>query len=331
MCENFTSEFMLKLDGKISNDAMAVVLKELQMYVCNFEIESRKTDMVLYHDVIPKCYKIYMISKKIEGFSEESSKAYHLILNDFFIHINNDLENITSNDIRSYLYESQIRRNASLRTVENWRKVINAFFEWCRCEGYLKLNPCRQISPIRYEEKPRERLNGIEMELVRYACENQRERAIIETFYSTGCRVTELSNLNICDIDFNTGEVHLFGKGKKHRTSYVNAKSEVALKKYLETRNDSNVALFVSQRKPHQRLKKNAIESIVRQIGERSGINRRLFPHLIRHTTATDAIDRGMDATELQKLLGHADLETTMIYAKISQENVKRSHKKYIV
>lgn len=195
----------------------------------------------------------------------------------------------------------------------------------------MKLNPCRQISPIRYEEKPREPLNGIEMELVRYACENQRERAIIETFYSTGCRVTELSNLNICDIDFNTGEVHLFGKGKKHRTSYVNAKSEVALKKYLETRNDSNVALFVSQRKPHQRLKKNAIESIVRQIGERSGINRRLFPHLIRHTTATDAIDRGMDATELQKLLGHADLETTMIYAKISQENVKRSHKKYIV
>ena len=169
------------------------------------------------------------------------------------------------------------------------------------------------------------------MELVRYACQSQRERAIIEILYSTGCRVTELSNLNRSDVDFSNGEVHLFGKGKKHRISYMNAKAEVVLKKYLETRTDLNDSLFVSQKSPYGRLKKNAIELIVRKVGERAGIERRLFPHLIRHTTATDAIDRGMDVTELQKILGHADLETTMIYAKISQENVKRSHKKYIV
>lgn len=331
MCENFTNDFMVKLDGKIPDDAMAIVLKELQMHVCNFEIEKKTTDVVLYQDIIPKCYKIYMVSKKIEGFSETTLKAYDLILNDFLIKVRKKLEDITSNDIRVYLYESQEIRNVSLRTVENWRKVINAFLEWCRGEGYIKLNPCRQISPIRYEKKLREPLSGVEMELVRYACQSQRERAIIEILYSTGCRVTELSNLNRSDVDFSNGEVHLFGKGKKHRISYMNAKSEVALKKYLETRTDLNDSLFVSQKSPYGRLKKNAIELIVRKVGERAGIERRLFPHLIRHTTATDAIDRGMDVTELQKILGHADLETTMIYAKISQENVKRSHKKYIV
>ena len=133
------------------------------------------------------------------------------------------------------------------------------------------------------------------------------------------------------DVDFQKGEVYLFGKGNKHRTSYINAKAEVALKKYLFTRMDDNPALFVSERKPHQGLKKTSIEKIVREIGERSGIGRRVFPHLIRHTTSTDALRRGMTLPELQELLGHVKPETTMIYAKTCNENVKYNHKRYIV
>lgn len=138
-------------------------------------------------------------------------------------------------------------------------------------------------------------------------------------------------NLDKANIDFAKSEIHLFGKGNKHRISYMNARSEVALKKYLFSRRDNNKALFVSSRKPHNRLKKTSIEKIVREIGERSGINRRLFPHLIRHTTATNALERGMNVAEVQKILGHEKLDTTMIYAKVCQENVKHDHKRYIV
>ena len=158
-----------------------------------------------------------------------------------------------------------------------------------------------------------------------------REKAIIELFYSTGCRVSEMVNLNKSDINFKSGEVFLFGKGNKHRTSYLNAKSEVYLKKYLHTRNDDNNALIVSERKPYQRLSKTGIERIVRIIGKRSNIGRNLYPHLIRHTTATDALKRGMNITDVQAMLGHAKIDTTMIYAKISQDSVQYNHKKYIV
>lgn len=196
---------------------------------------------------------------------------------------------------------------------------------------YISHNPCKQIHPIKYEAKLREPLTGVEMELIRDACQTRREKAIIETFYSTGCRVSELAILKKTDVDFRKGEVHLFGKGSKHRISYINAKAEVALKKYLFPRSDDCPALFVTDRSPVRALKKEGIESIVRKIGERSGIERRVYPHLIRHTTATDALERGMNVAEVQKILGHEKLDTTMIYAKVCQDNVKYDHKRYIV
>lgn len=219
----------------------------------------------------------------------------------------------------------------SNRTMDGRRLVINTFLEWCRTERYIDWNPCSQIRPIKYESKPREPLTGIELELVRDACRTYREKAIIEVFYSTGCRVSEMVNLSKSDVDFVKGEVKLFGKGAKHRISYINARAEVSLKKYLFSRRDENPALFVSDRNPHDRLKKTAIEKVVREIGERSGIGRRVFPHLIRHTTATDALERGMNVAEVQKILGHEKLDTTMIYAKVCQENVKHDHRRYIV
>lgn len=238
---------------------------------------------------------------------------------------------MTTNDIRAYLYNYQQVNQVSNRYMDGKRLVINTFLEWCRDEGYINKNPCKKIHPIKYEIKPIEPLSGIELELIRDACKTYRERAIIETLYSTGCRVTELTRLTRSDIDFQKGEVYLFGKGNKHRISYINARAEVALKKYLFSRDDDNPALFVSERKPYNALKKTSIECIVRKIGERSGIGRRVYPHLIRHTTATDALQRGMDVFDLQKIFGHEKLNTTMIYVKLCQENVKYSHKKYIV
>ena len=332
--ENFANEFVSKLDGKISDEALRTVLQELQVFASNYDINQRETHVVPYQSNIPDCYRVYMVAKKIEGMSPESMKTYNFYLTDFFEHINRPFEQVTTNDIRIYLYETQKRTGVSNRTLDGKRLVINTFMDWCWKEGYIPNNPCASIKPIKFEEKPREPLSNMELEIVRDACENYRDKAIIELFYSTGCRLSEMVNLKISDIDFASKEVHLFGKGSKHRTSYLNAKAEYMLKKYfeLERPKDSiSDSVFVIFRKPYNGMQKGSIYARVKAIQKRSGIERSLFPHLLRHTMATDALNRGMNVAEVKEILGHEKLDTTMIYAKISHDSVKFNHKRYIV
>lgn len=332
--ENFANEFVSKLDGKISDEALRTVLQELQVFASNYDINQRETHVVPYQSNIPDCYRVYMVAKKIEGMSPESMKTYNFYLTDFFEHINRPFEQVTTNDIRIYLYETQKRTGISNRTLDGKRLVINTFMDWCWKEGYIPNNPCASIKPIKFEEKPREPLSNMELEIVRDACENYRDKAMIELFYSTGCRLSEMVNLKISDIDFTSKEVHLFGKGSKHRTSYLNAKAEYMLKKYseLERPKDSiSDSVFVIFRKPYNGMQKGSIYARVKAIQKRSGIERSLFPHLLRHTMATDALNRGMNVAEVKEILGHEKLDTTMIYAKISHDSVKFNHKRYIV
>lgn len=331
MREKFANEFITKLNGKISHEELKIVLSELQLFINNYEISTRQTDLVPYNNHIPDCFKIYMVSKKIEGLSDGTLQLYNLCLNDFFVYTDKPINNLSTNDIRIYLYSLQSRRGLSNHSLDERRLILNSFFEWCQNEGYINRNPCRLIRPIKFEQKPRTPLNGLELALIRYACRTYREKAMIELLYSTGCRVSELVTLNKSDINFQKGEVRLFGKGKKHRISYINSNAEIAIKQYIKFRKDDNDALFVSDRKPHNRLSKSGVERVVSVIGDRSGIGRKLYPHLIRHTTATDALNRGMSISEVQKILGHEKLDTTMIYAKVSQDNIKFNHKKYIV
>lgn len=332
--ENFANEFVSKLDGKISDEALRTVLQELQVFASNYDINQRETHVVPYQSNIPDCYRVYMVAKKIEGMSPESMKTYNFYLTDFFEHINRPFEQVTTNDIRIYLYETQKRTGISNRTLDGKRLVINTFMDWCWKEGYIPNNPCASIKPIKFEEKPREPLSSMELEIVRDACENYRDKAMIELFYSTGCRLSEMVNLKISDIDFASKEVHLFGKGSKHRTSYLNAKAEYMLKKYfeLERPKDSiSDSVFVIFRKPYNGMQKGSIYARVKAIQKRSGIERSLFPHLLRHTMATTALNRGMNVAEVKEILGHEKLDTTMIYAKISHDSVKFNHKRYIV
>ena len=332
--ENFANEFVSKLDGKISDEALRTVLQELQVFTSNYDISQRETNVVPYQSNVPDCYRVYMVAKKIEGMSPESMKTYNFYLTDFFEHINRPFEQVTTNDIRIYLYETQKRTGISNRTLDGKRLVINTFMDWCWKEGYIPNNPCASIKPIKFEEKPREPLSNMELEIVRDACENYRDKAMIELFYSTGCRLSEMVNLKISDIDFASKEVHLFGKGSKHRTSYLNAKAEYMLKKYfeLERPKDSiSDSVFVIFRKPYNGMQKGSIYARVKAIQKRSGIERSLFPHLLRHTMATDALNRGMNVAEVKEILGHEKLDTTMIYAKISHDSVKFNHKRYIV
>lgn len=332
--ENFANEFVSKLDGKISDEALRTVLQELQVFASNYDINQRETNVVPYQSNIPDCYMVYMVAKKIEGMSPESMKTYNFYLTDFFEHINRPFEQVTTNDIRIYLYETQKRTGISNRTLDGKRLVINTFMDWCWKEGYIPNNPCASIKPIKFEEKPREPLSNMELEIVRDACENYRDKAMIELFYSTGCRLSEMVNLKISDIDFASKEVHLFGKGSKHRTSYLNAKAEYMLKKYFElerSKESISDSVFVIFRKPYNGMHKGAIYARVKAIQKRSGIERSLFPHLLRHTMATDALNRGMNVAEVKEILGHEKLDTTMIYAKISHDSVKFNHKRYIV
>lgn len=331
MDNHFANDFVTKLDGKVDAETLKTVLAELQLFSANYDITAKETAVVPYEGDMPYCFKAYLVAKKIEGMSPETMKTYICYIRDFLKYIGKPLKEVETNDVRVYIYQMQIRTGCSNRTLDGKRLVLHTFLDWCKNEGYIDSNPVAQIKPIKYEATPREPLTDIELELVRDACATPRERAIIETLYSTGCRVTELVRLNKRDIDFQTKEVHLFGKGSKHRISYINAKAEVALKKYYAVRKGDCESVFVHTNRPYVGLKKTGIEKIVHDIGVRAEIGRPLYPHLLRHTTATDALSHGMNVAEVQKLLGHEKLDTTMIYAKICQDEVKYAHRKSIV
>ena len=221
----------------------------------------------------------------------------------------------------------------SARTLDKYREYIARFFSWANSEGYISKDPAKSIPAIKHEVTPRVALSQVELEYLRSACETPRETAIVEMLYSTGCRVSELAGLKKSDINWHDKSVHLYGKGRKHRTSFLNAKAYVALVRYLDSRNDSSDFLFVSSRRPYGALKKEGIEKIVRTISSRPSCktDKAITPHVLRHMTATTALQSGMPIEDISKLLGHAKIDTTMIYAKTSLENVRSEHKKHII
>lgn len=325
--ENFLNDIILKLENKIQPEYINTIINVISLSLNNYDLvpKTRAISCV----IIPNCINIYLATKKIEGKSIKTIELYKLYLTEFFSIIQKNVENVTTNDIRMYLYSVQENRKISNRTLDSRRTVICSFFTWCNAEGYIDKNPTINIHPIKYERKERIPLTDIQMEQIRQVCKTPREIALIELLYSSGCRITELERLNISDIDFDKREVYLFGKGNKHRTSYLTAKSIIALKSYLVTRADNCESLFITERTPYRRLKKAGLEAIIHKIGLRCNMNN-LHPHLFRHTVATNCLQRGMDVTQVQKMLGHVNIETTMIYTKVNNNSVKENHQKYI-
>ena len=245
MREKLKNDLLTMLDQHVQVDTLRQLEPYIENILSNYEIEERKTEIIPYGSDIPETVQIYIVSKKISGLSEKSLYLYLIVLTDFFRTVRKKPEKVTANDIRIYLYQYQKEHGISNRTLDCKRTIICSYFNWMASDEYVIRNPAINIQPIKYERKHKRAMSQLDLERVRLACETKREKAIVEVLYSTGCRVTELERLNISDVNFETKEVMLFGKGSKHRTSYLNAKAEVALKDYLSNRTDSNPALFV--------------------------------------------------------------------------------------
>ena len=236
---------------------------------------------------------------------------------------------MTTDDLRTYLTDYQKMNNCSKASVDNIRRNLSSFFSWLEEENYILKSPMKRIHKIKTDKVIKETYSDETLELLRDNCTSLRDLAIIDLLSSTGMRVGELVKLNINDIDFENRECVVFGKGNKERPVYFDARTKIHLKNYLNARTDNNPALFVSLDLPHDRLKISGVEIRLRQLGRRLGISK-VHPHKFRRTVATKAIDKGMPIEQVQSLLGHSQIDTTMHYAMVNQNNVKESHRRYI-
>jgi integrase/recombinase XerD len=264
--------------------------------------------------------------KALEGCSVKTLDQYKFNINKFLIKVGKDPLKITTQDIRKYLSDYKKERGVSNVTLDNMRRNFTSFFTWLHNEGLIQKNPAAAVNKIKADKVIKNPFTEEEMEKLRESCKNLREKAIIEILYSTGMRIGELEALNKDDINWRNNSIIVFGKGAKERVVYLNIKSKIALQKYLDGRSDNNEALFVGLRPPYDRIKISTYESVLRELGKRCDV--KCHPHKFRRTCATQLLNKGMPIQEVSRVLGHAKLETTMIYCTIDQESVATSHKK---
>lgn len=271
----------------------------------------------------------FLSAKRIEGCSEKTLKYYQTTIEAMYSTVGKSLRRITTEDLRSYLTEYQKRKNLSRVTVDNVRRILSSLFAWLEDEDYILKSPVRRIHKVKTASNIKETYTDESLELMRDGCTELRDLAMIDMLASTGMRVGEMVLLNRDDINFADRECVVFGKGDKERVVYFDARTKIHLQNYLESRTDNSPALFVSLRAPHKRLKIGGVEVRLRELGQKLGIQK-VHPHKFRRTLATMAIDKGMPIEQLQRLLGHSKIDTTLQYAMVKQSNVKLAHKKYI-
>ncbi|MCM0195307.1 tyrosine-type recombinase/integrase [Bacteroides fragilis] len=271
----------------------------------------------------------FISSKKVEGCSDKTIHYYKSSIEKLIATVKKNVCDIATNDIRCYLADQQEQRGLSKVTIDNLRRIYSSFFSWLEDEDYITKSPVRRIHKVRTDALVKEVLTDENIEVLRDSCHELRDIAMIDLLLSTGMRVGELVKINRDDIDFQERQCVVFGKGNKEREVYFNARTKIHLKKYLEQRTDTNPALFVSLHEPHTRLTISGVEVRLRQLGKRVNLNK-VHPHKFRRTLATMAIDKGMPIEQVQKMLGHVKIDTTLHYAMVNQTNVKIAHRKFL-
>lgn len=272
---------------------------------------------------------IFIAAKRIEGCSEKTLKYYQTTIDAMINAINKSVRHIQTEDLRFYLTQYQKKNQSSRVTIDNIRRILSSFFAWLEDEDHILKSPVRRIHKVKTGTNIKETYNDEELEKMRDNCTELRDLAIIDMLASTGMRIGEMVLLNRIDINFAERECVVFGKGDKERLVYFDARTKLHLQNYLDSRIDNNPALFVTIRAPYKRIQIGGIEVRLRKIGKMLGITK-MHPHKFRRTLATMAIDKGMPIEQLQQLLGHKRIDTTLQYAMVKQSNVKIAHKKYI-
>lgn len=273
--------------------------------------------------------QLFLSAKRVEGCSDKTLRYYKTTTEKALDVVGKHCTHVTTEDLRGYLSDYQQKSECSKANIDNIRRILSSFFSWLEDEDYILKSPVRRIHKIKTAKTVKETYSDEALETMRDECVNLRDLAMIDLLSSTGMRVGELVKLNKADIDFENRECIVFGKGNKERPVYFDARTKIHLKNYLDSRTDDNPALFVSLLKPFDRLQISGVEIRLRELGRRLGIPK-VHPHKFRRTLATKAIDKGMPIEQVQQLLGHARIDTTMQYAMVNQANVKNSHRKYI-
>ena len=324
------TEIQSKMKGHLNQNQSTKLTKTLLKVLENIEITEKKVNFTgndLKNN--EKMLKIFLSAKEVEGCSRKTISYYNSTIRKMINNLNKSIENINTEDIRIYLSNFKEKNNSSKVTVDNLRRIFSSFFSFLEDEDYISKNPVRRIHRIKTGRVVKEILTDENLEILRDNCSHIRDLAILELLFSTGIRVGELVNLDIDDINFHERECIVFGKGESQRPVYFDARTKIHLIKYINSRNDNNTALFVSLNKPHERLGIGGVETRLRRLGRKLNINK-VHPHKFRRTLATKAIDKGMPIEQVQKLLGHVQIDTTMQYAMVNQNNVKMAHRKFI-
>lgn len=306
-------------------------LKELQKVLeyALFGCEIMKQEEKEIANENPKLVDDFVAAKRIEGCSEKTLKYYRTTIEAMATSIDKNIRHIQTEDLRSYLTDYQIKNQSSRVTIDNIRRILSSFFSWLEDEDYILKSPVRRIHKVKTVTNIKETYTDEELEKMRDNCTELRDLAIIDMLASTGMRIGEMVLLNKADINFNERECVVLGKGDKERIVYFDARAKIHLQSYINSRTDDNPALFVTLRSPYERIKIGGIEVRLREMGKILNIDK-VHPHKFRRTLATMAIDKGMPIEQLQQLLGHKRIDTTLQYAMVKQSNVKQAHRKYI-
>ena len=326
MKEKVIKEIEQKM-ASILNNEQKEKLKEVLLYTFyNIEVTSIKDELV---EDTTDYVKMFIAAKRIEGCSERTLNYYETTIKTMVDKLSKKVNSIETEDLRNYLSEYQAKNNCSKVTIDNVRRILSSFFAWLEDEDYIMKSPVRRIHKVKATQTVKETYTDEELEEMRDACVEIRDLAMVDFLASTGVRVGELVNLDRVDIDMQERSCVVLGKGGKEREVYFDARTKIHLQNYLNSRIDNNPALFVSLLRPYDRLKISGVEIRLRELGKRINI-KKIHPHKFRRTMATKAIDKGMPIEQVQVLLGHRKIDTTLQYAMVNQNNVRNSHKKFI-
>lgn len=329
MKKTLINQIQMEMSGVLNNAQREKLCDVLEHCFFNLDIVALDSQALNHGKDNVTLKEEFLSAKQIEGCSLRSISYYGSTLDNLIKNLQKPFNQVETEDLRVYLSEYQKRNNASKQTIDNIRRILSSFFTWLEDEDYILKSPVRRIHKIKTTKQVKETYSDEALERLRDNCKCIRDLAIIDILSSTGMRVGELVKLNRVDVDFANRECVVLGKGSKERIVYFDARTKLHLQNYLNSRKDENEALFVRLLEPHNRLEIAGVEIMLRKLGRSLEINK-VHPHKFRRTLATRAIDKGMPIEQVQKLLGHQKIDTTMEYAIVDQQNVKNSHKKYL-